>query len=63
MYCLGEEAEAILSSSTNTKEEERTVYEIVLSKFESFFQVRRNVTKERVSIGVTNSRAKPSNCT
>ena len=36
MYSLGEEAEAVLSS-TNIKEKERTVYETVLHKFDSFF--------------------------
>ena len=39
MYCLGEEAEAVLSS-TSIKEKERMVYETVLHKFELFFQVR-----------------------
>ena len=46
MYCLGEEAEAVLSS-TNIKEKERTVYATVLYKLESIFQVRRNVIFER----------------
>ena len=46
MYCLGEEAEAVLSS-TNIKEKERMVYATDLYKLESFFQVRRNVIFER----------------
>ena len=46
LYCLGEEAEAVLSS-TNITEEERAVYTTVVSKFDAFFQVRRNVIFER----------------
>lgn len=46
LYCLGEEAEAVLSSTTITAEE-RDVYDTVVSKFDSFFQVRRNVIFER----------------
>ena len=39
-YCLGEEAEAVLSS-TNATAEERNDYDQVLAKFDSFFQVQR----------------------
>ena len=46
LYCLGEEAEAVLSS-TNATAEERRVYDRVLAKFDSFFQVRKNVIYER----------------
>ena len=46
LYCLGEEAEAVLSS-TNITEEERAVYTTVVSKFDAFFQVGRNVIFER----------------
>ena len=46
LYCLGEEAEAALSS-TNATAEERRVYDRVLAKFDSFFQVRKNVIYER----------------
>ena len=46
LYCLGEEVEAVLSS-TNATAEERTDYDRVLAKFDSFFQVRKNVIYER----------------
>ncbi len=46
LYCLGEEAESVLMS-TNITTDERAVYETVLGKFDSFFQVRRNVIFER----------------
>ena len=46
LYCLGEEAEAVLAS-TNATDEERKEYQEVLDKFDSFFQVRRNVIYER----------------
>ena len=46
LYCIGEEAEGVLTS-TNTTDEERKVYETVLDKFDSFFKVRRNVIFER----------------
>ena len=46
LYCLGEEAESVLTS-TNISEEERKDYAAVLAKFDGFFQVRRNVIFER----------------
>ena len=46
LYCLGEEAEAVLAS-TNIREEERRSYDTVVSKFEDFFKVWRNVIFER----------------
>ena len=46
LYCLGEEAELVLSS-TNATEDERKVYSTVTDKFDAFFQVRRNVIFER----------------
>ena len=45
LYCLGEEAEAVLSS-TNATAEERADYDSVLAKFDSFFRVRKNVIYE-----------------
>ena len=42
LYCRGEEAQAVLAS-TNITEEERRSYDTVVSKFEDFFKVRRNV--------------------
>ena len=46
LYCLGEEADAVLSS-TNATEDERKVYATVIEKFDAFFKVRRNVIFER----------------
>eukprot|EP00731_Ephydatia_muelleri_P004100 Em0002g276a len=46
LYCLGEDAENVLSS-TNIKAEERKKYDVVVQKFDAFFTVRRNVIFER----------------
>ena len=45
LYCLGEEAEDVLSS-TNIQEEDKTDYSKVLEKFNGFFKVRKNVILE-----------------
>ena len=45
LYCIGEEAEAVLTS-TNVTEDERKVYDTVVTKFDGFFKVRRNVIFE-----------------
>lgn len=45
LYCLGEEAETVLAS-TNITDEQRKVYDRVISKFDSFFKVTRNVIFE-----------------
>ena len=44
LYCLGEEAESVLTS-TNATADDRNNYDAVMGKF--FFQVRRNVIFER----------------
>ena len=46
LYCLGEEAEAVLTS-TNATEEERRTYDTVIEKFNGFFKIRNNVIFER----------------
>ena len=46
LYCLGEEAEAVIAS-TNVTAAERKEYKNVLEKFDSFFKVRKNVIYER----------------
>ena len=46
LYCVGEEAESILSS-TNATAEDRKDYKKVLDKFDSHFNVRKNVIYER----------------
>ena len=46
LYCLGEEAEAVLAS-TNVTAAERKEYKKVLEKHDSFFEVRKNMIYER----------------
>ena len=46
LYCLGEEAESVLTSS-NATAADRADYDRVMGKFDAFFQVRRNVIFER----------------
>ena len=46
LYCIGEEAEAVLIS-TNITEDERKVYDTVIAKLHTFFKVRRNIIFER----------------
>ena len=46
LYCLGEEAGAVLDS-TNATEDEIKVYDTVIGKFDSYFKVRKNVIYER----------------
>ena len=46
LYCLGEESDDVLTS-TNITEADRKKYDAVVGKFDSFFNVRRNVIYER----------------
>ena len=46
LYCIGEEAEAVLAS-TGLTEEERKDYDAVLGKFDKYFKVRWNIIFER----------------
>ena len=46
LYCLGEEAEDVLTS-TNITEYDKEKYNPVMAKFDEFFQVRKNVIFER----------------
>ena len=46
LYCLGEESDDVLTS-TNISEEDRKKYNAVVAKFDSFFNVRRNIIYER----------------
>ena len=46
LYCLGEETEAVLTS-TNITDDEKKVYCTVMSKFDGYFRVRKNVIFER----------------
>lgn len=45
LYCLGEEAEDILTS-TNISDDDRKQYATVMEKFDRFFRVRKNVIIE-----------------
>ena len=46
LYCMGEEAENVLSS-TGISDEDRKKYDKVVEKFDLYFAVRRNVIFER----------------
>ena len=46
LYCIGEGAKGVMTS-TNITDEERKLYDTVMSKFDAFFKVRRNVIYER----------------
>ena len=46
LYCLGEEADDVLSS-TNITSDDRKKYDSVVEKFYEYFQVRKNVIYER----------------
>jgi len=46
LYCLGEEADDVLTS-TNITDESRKKFEDVIQKFDEFFKVRKNVIFER----------------
>ena len=56
LYCLGEEAESILTS-TNTMADNRKDYDTIITKLDSFFQVRRNVIFERARFNRRNQQA------
>ena len=63
LYCLGEEAEAVLTS-TNATKDDRADYDRELGKFDSFFQVSKtSSTNEPDSIIVTSSVGRPPNNT
>ena len=46
LYCMGQDAEEILSS-TNISGDDRRKYEAVVAQFDGFFKVRKNVIFER----------------
>ena len=46
LYCLGEQADDVLSS-TGISEENRKKYSEVMTKFDDYFKIRRNVIFER----------------
>ena len=56
LYCLGEEAETVLSS-TNATEDDRKDYDRVLAKFDAFFKVRRNIISERARFNRRNQQS------
>ena len=54
LYCMSKEAESVLVS-TNVTADQQSKYSNVMGKFDSYFDVRRNIIFERARI---NSRAK-----
>ena len=59
LYCLGEEAEDVLAS-TRITDDEMKKYTSVLTKFDEFFQVRKNVIFERAKFNRRNQRENES---
>ena len=55
LYCLGEEAEDVLTSA-NASEEDRKKFDTVMEKLDGFFQVRKNVIFERARFNRRNQR-------
>jgi len=53
LYCLGEEANDVLTS-TGISDTDRNKYETVMSKFDEFFKVRRNIIFERARFNQRN---------
>ena len=53
MYCLGEEADDVLTS-TNPTEEERKDYAAIMAKLDGYFQVRKNTIYERARFNCRN---------
>ena len=56
LYCLSEEAEAVLSS-TNMTADDRRKYDRILAKFDEYFQVRKNVIYERARFNRRNQKS------
>ena len=46
LYCMGETAKDVLSS-TNITAEEKKAYDFVVTKFDAFFKVHKNIIFER----------------
>ena len=53
LYCMGEEAEDVLTS-TGISDEDRKRYDAVMSKFDGFFKVRKNLIFERARFNQRN---------
>ena len=53
LYCLGEEADDVLTS-TNPTEEERKDYTAIMAKLDGYFQVRKNIIYERARFNSRN---------
>ena len=59
MYCMGEDAEEILATTTITIEQ-RKDYEQVVQKFDEYFKVRKNLVYERASFNLAHQLADES---
>ena len=46
LYCMGESAEGVLSSTDNSADN-RKAFQFIITKFDCFFRVRKNVMFER----------------
>jgi len=46
LYCMGNEAEDMLAS-TNISDDDRKNYSRVITKFDTFFKIRKNIIFER----------------
>ena len=53
LYCMGEDAEDVLTS-TGISDEDRKRYDAVMSKFDGFFKVRKNLIFERARFNQRN---------
>ena len=49
MYCLGDDAEGVLASTSITDEARKT-YKDVVAKFDEYFDVKKNVIYERAKV-------------
>lgn len=55
LYCMGETAEDVLNS-TNPTDAERKEYKLIITKFDTFFKVRKNVIFERARFNSRNQK-------
>ena len=55
MYCLGEDAEGVLAS-TNIGDDDRKKYREVMSNFDEYFRVCRNIIYERPKFNMREQR-------
>ena len=59
MYCMGEDAEEVLATTSVTVEQKKE-YRQVVQKFDEYFKVRKNLVYERASFNLANQLADES---